>query len=391
MSALFLVVLIDVIAFTVVLPVLPFFAEGLGASPAQVGLIITLFAIGQFAAGPIMGKLSDRYGRKPILLLSQVVTTGSLAWLATANTLTAVFGARLLGGIGAANISVAQAFISDLHQGKDRAKAFGVIGIAFGIGFFVGPGLSGALAHYGDHAPMWGATALSGFSFIVNLFFLPDHKPRPMAHDTAPVARRRRWQRWTEFFESRTLRNLLIEFLLFNLAFTCFISGFALFAERRFIVNDRPFGSREMGFLYMYLGLLSIAMQGGLLRLLLRRFSERTLAHAGFISSTLGYIAFIFVRKIPAMVGAATLHSCGMGLIRPNLTSLIAENARRDRQGAVLGVSQSLASMASIVAPLISGSLIQKGQLGLWAGTCAVLSLMGLLFGWRAGKPSRKG
>src|SRR6266581_9449424 len=175
--SIFLIVLVDVMGLTIILPLLPFYAESLGATPAIVGLIVATYAFCQLIAGPPLGHLSDRVGRRPVLLVSQMGTFAGFLILASAHVLWMVFLARIIDGLTAGNLTVAQAYISDVTEPENRAKSFGIIGIAFGIGFLIGPAISGFLAQYDYRYPIFAAAVLSATSIVTTWILLPSVKP----------------------------------------------------------------------------------------------------------------------------------------------------------------------------------------------------------------------
>lgn len=236
----FLIVLVDVLGFTIVIPLLAYYAEHFGASPLVATTLVSVYAVCSLLSTPIIGSLSDRYGRKPLLLISQGGTCAGFLVLAYSSSLWMVFVGRILDGITAGNLSTAQAYISDHTQPKDRAKAFGVIGVAFGLGFMVGPAIGAELGKHGLHYPFILAACLSALSIVATYTLLPKGKPpqkdepqtgalpggkRPGAFDI---------KTYTEYFKRPGLAALYLQFFLFTFAFSCFTSGFALFAERRF-------------------------------------------------------------------------------------------------------------------------------------------------------------
>ena len=379
--AIFIIVFIDILAFTLILPYLALFAERFGASPTQVGLLITVFAFCQFLSGPTLGRLSDIYGRKPILAISQMGTFIGFVLLATAGSLWMVFLARIVDGLTAGNITVAQATISDVTEPKNRAKAFGIIGISFGLGFFVGPAISGFLVKYGYGAPAWAAAGLSFLSIFSTLFLLPVQRP---AHPP-----RWEWQKnFIRIFDFGLIlsylrrpasRAPLLKFFLFNFAFSCIIAGFALYAERRFVWHGHPFGAREIGYLYAYLGLIGIFIQGYLLGKVVERFGEKKAAFGGLLLQGLGYIGYGLAGGVRALLGAATFASFGAGFSRASLMAQISKSADPHEQGTILGVGQSLAAIASIFAPILSGALIEHVSLEAWAFAAGTSALLGLL------------
>lgn len=384
----FLIVMVDVLGLTIILPLLPFYAERLGASPTVVGLLVSTYAACQLIAGPVLGQISDRMGRRPLLLVSQMGTFIGFLILAWAGTLWVVFLSRVIDGLTAGNLSLAQAYISDVTKPEDRAKAFGVIGVAFGIGFLIGPAISGFLSTYSYQYPIFAAAALSLTSILSTYFLLPGAPVIAEAEKRdgppLPAGRRLRvldWGNYATYFKRPALAQLLWEFFAFAFSFAIFMSGFALFAERRFTWNGHPFGVKEVGYIFAYVGFLGIILQGGLIGRLVKRFGETKLVSAGFISATVGFALIGFMYHLPGLLVASTLASFGTGVLRPALTSLITQHAGREEQGIVLGLTQSLMSIAQIIAPVIGGYMIDRELLTTWAITGAAISFVGVAIG----------
>lgn len=384
----FLIVMVDVLGLTIILPLLPFYAERLGASPTVVGLLVSTYAACQLVAGPVLGQISDRMGRRPLLLVSQLGTFVGFLILAWAGSLWVVFLARVIDGLTAGNLSLAQAYISDVTTPEERAKSFGVIGVAFGIGFLIGPAISGFLSTYGYQYPIFAAAALSATSILSTYFLLPGAPviPESEKRDGPPLPAGRRlrvldWGRYAAYFKRPVLAQLLWQFFAFAFSFAIFMSGFALFAERRFTWHGHPFGVKEVGYIFAYVGFLGIILQGGLIGRLVKRFGETKLVSSGFISATAGFALIGFMYHLPGLLVASTLASFGTGVLRPALTSLITQHAGREEQGIVLGLTQSLMSVAQIIAPVIGGFLIDRELLTTWAVTGAAISFAGVLIG----------
>ncbi len=389
----FLIVVVDILGLTIIWPLLPFLAEHLGASPAVVGLLVAVYSACQLVSGPLLGRMSDTMGRKPLLIVSQIGTCIGFLILANAQALWLVFLSRMIDGATAGNLSLAQAYIADVTAPKDRAKSFAVIGIAFGIGFLVGPGISGLLFHhYGFAAPVYLAAALSFTSILATTFLLPANPPLPegmspedAAQAPPPPAGRRlsllAWGEYTKYFQRRELASLLSQFFCFMMAFSLFTSGFALFAERRFTWHGAPFTPREVGYVMAFSGLLGIVWQGGLVGRLVKRFGEVKLAAAGFLTAAFGYGLLAAAFHIPLLLVSAFFSSFGSGVLRPTLTSLITQQVNRTEQGSVLGLNQSLQSVSAIVAPMLAGLLIEHEFLASWAILIVVFNLAGLAIG----------
>jgi|SRR5215468_2035827 len=380
----FLIVLVDIFAFTLVIPLLAIYAEHLGATPFEATLLVSIYAVCQLISGPLLGRISDRIGRKPMLLLSQVGTCVGLLVMASAGSLWLLYVARVIDGATAGNLSLAQAYIADNTKPENRARSFGLIGIAFGLGFFLGPSVTGYLAQFGLRAPIYAAAALSFSSILCTALLLPNQQPPAptAARDAGPAGKRLaifEWSVYAQYLERPVLGALLGQMLLFGFAFTTFTSGFALFAERTFSWNGHPFTPREIGYLFAYAGFLGIILQGGLIGRLVKQFGESSLVAAGFLSMGFGYALLGMIHDVGPLLVVATFVAFGQGVLRPTLTSLITQNAARDEQGVVLGLSTSLMSVAQILAPPLGGWLIGSGHLALWAFVAAVAAGLGLL------------
>jgi len=377
----FLIVSVDILGLTIILPLLPFYAEHFGASPAVVGLLVSTYAFCQLIAGPMLGRLSDHTGRRPLLLVSQIGTFIGFLILAFADSLWLVFVSRIIDGLTAGNISLAQAYISDVTQPEERAKSFALIGIAFGMGFLIGPGISGYLSQFGYQYPILVAAGLSLTSILATYFLLPTAST--VASDDA-VPRKFTlldWGNYVRYFRQPGLAPLLWQFFAFTFTFSMFMSGFALFSERRFKWHGRPFGPREVGFVLAYLGFLGVILQGGLIGRLVKAFGEQRLLRAGFFLGMVGLAWLGFIdNSIPMLLVVTAISSSGTGLIRPVATSLITQKAPRSEQGVVLGLTQSLNSVAAIVAPAISGFLIDHSLLTGWAFAAAAICGVALFF-----------
>lgn len=376
----FLIVAVDVLGLTIMIPLLPFYAEKMGASPTQVGLLIGVYAACQLVSGPLLGRMSDFTGRKPLLIVSQVGTLIGFLILAFAPSLWVVFIARVIDGATAGNLSLAQAYISDVTRPEERAKSFGVIGIAFGMGFLIGPAISGYLAKFDYRDPIFAAAALSATSILATWLLLPAVKKGTRAAD-GPAGRRLslvQWGEYARYFQQPALATRLWQFLCFGLAFAMFTAGFPLFAERRLTWHGAPFGPEQVGYSWAYAGFLGIFLQGPALGKMVKRFGESNLNRVGFAAYTAGYVTLAFCFSIPVLVAATTMLALG-SLVRPTLTSMITQAASREEQGVVLGLTQSLTSVAQITGPPLAGFLIQHGLLRGWGCTAAAVTLMGLM------------
>lgn len=392
--AIFLIVAVDVLGYTIILPLLPFYSEHLGARPELVGTLIATYAFFQLLAGPILGQLSDRKGRRPILLISQLGTFAGFIVLGLARQLWVVFLARAIDGATAGNLSVAQAYISDVTKPENRAKSFALIGIAFGLGFTIGPAISGVLIQWGYSAPIFAAAGLSFLSIMGTLLLLPVHEPAHEQNKQGMPDRRLSlfsWGEYAPYFRRPELGRRLAQWGLFAFSFATFMAGFALFAERRYTWNGHAVGVREVSYIFTFIGIFGAIMQGGMVGRAVKWFGEPMVVRIGFFTTALAYIGVGFTRTIPELLIVLGLSSIGGAGLRPALTSLITQRAGRNQQGFIIGLTQSIMSICQIVAPLIAGWLIQERWLtswAVWAGVCAGLAL--LFEAGRHSTPSQK-
>lgn len=376
--------LVDVLGLTIVIPLLPLYAERFHASALIAALLFPTYSACQLLSGPVLGNLSDRVGRRPVLLVSQLGTCLGFLLIARAESLWMLFAGRILDGLTAGNLTVAQAYIADHSKAEDRARSFALIGIAFGLGFMLGPVAAAWLSHYSLHLPFYVAAGLSATSFLFTLTLLPREAGRgapASGAEVGPGGRRpslfafglyARYLRWPR------VNGILAEFFLYQLAFACFTSGFALFAERRFVWDGHPFSPREIGVTYAFGAFIGLVVQGGLIGRLVQRLGEPKVVTLGLVTLGAGYAALGHVEPVLGLLVAVALGSFGNAVLRPALTSLLSQAVSRDEQGAALGLFQSLASLASIGAAPLSGWLIQHDHLMAWAWVAGAFSISAL-------------
>jgi MFS transporter, DHA1 family, tetracycline resistance protein len=354
MPVLFLIVFIDLVGFGVVIPLLPFYGLHFGAGPAEVTWMMACYSLAQLFSSPLLGRLSDRIGRRPVLLVSLAASVGSYLWLGFANALWMLFAARLLAGAGAGNIAAAQAYITDVTTPETRAKGMGLIGAAFGLGFTVGPALGGLVAGSDPTAaalarPAFLAAGLSGTAFVIALARLKESLPRA-SRDAA--ARPSRWRVAKDVASRPMLRRLILLLFVTVTAFAGMETTFALWANSAY-----GWGPREVGYNFLYVGLVLVAVQGGLIGKASRRFGEVRLVLAGAGMIALGLALLPVALALWRLLLVNTLLALGMGLLNPAITSLISQQAAVDERGGILGVSQSASSLSRILGPAAAGPL----------------------------------
>ena len=379
----FLIVLVDVLGFTIVIPLLALYAERFGASPLVATTIVSVYAACSLVSTPVIGNLSDRFGRRRMLLVSQAGTFAGFVMLGNATALWMVFAGRILDGITAGNLSIAQAYISDHTKPEDRAKAFGIIGIAFGVGFMFGPALGGYLGQSSMHLPFIVSACLSALSMACTYFLLPRDAPpaaAPVVEATAaalPGGKRPSafaFATYTEYFRREGLGNIYLQFFLFTFAFSCFTSGFALFAEHNY-----GWGARDTGYLFAYSGFIGALLQGGLIGRLVKKYGEVKLVLYGFVSAIAAYVIMGLAPGWKVLAIASIFSAFGNGVLRPVLTSRITQAVGRHEQGIAIGISGSLSSFAMTMAPPAGGTFLDRDWLLAWALVPATAALLGLI------------
>jgi MFS transporter, DHA1 family, tetracycline resistance protein len=354
MPILFLIVFVDLIGFGLVIPLLPFYAVRFGASPQQVTLLLATYSLFQLFAAPLWGALSDRIGRRPVLMTSMAASALAYLWFGSASALWMLFAARALAGACAGNIAAAQAYIADVTTPANRAKGMGLIGAAFGLGFIFGPALGGFLAGNNPATanlarPAWVAAALSLVALSGVLTLLPESLT-PAQRGQA--LRRGRMGAILATLRRPILSRLILIFFLVILAFAGMESTFALWAMRQF-----RWGPEQVGYVFAYVGVLSAILQGGLIGRLTQRFGEERLLLCGLLLICVGLLVLPFARDLTVLGLGVSGLALGMGLTQPSLNSLISRRAGRAEQGEVLGVSQSVGSLARVVGPALAGIL----------------------------------
>ncbi len=370
----FMVILVDLLAYSVILPLLPFYAESFGASPAMVGALLATFAACQLVAGPPLGRWSDRIGRKPVLIVSQVGTLAGFVLLGVAPNLSVVFAARMLDGLTAGNITVAQAYIADVTPPAERTQAFGIVGIAYGVSFLLGPALAGVLVPLGPAYPIFTAALLSAISIATTAFMLPSALPAAGAAGGGENF----WRRYLEPLGDATVRSHYAQFFASQFLIALFFAGFALFAERRL----PGFGAREVGYTFAYVGLVGIVFLGAV-GPVVGRIGDSTLVASGLLGTGVSLALLAGVTGVPMLLVAMTSFAVGTAVLRPSLTSAITRRMRPEQQGLAIGLMTSLQSLAQIVAPLVAGWMIGEKHLALWAWTGALVSAAALALGKR--------
>jgi MFS transporter, DHA1 family, tetracycline resistance protein len=347
--AVYLTVFIDLLGFSIILPLLPYYAEHYGATGIWVGALLTAYALMQFVSAPILGRLSDRFGRRPILLLSLAGSAAALLLTGLAHSLPLLLFARIVDGISGGSIATAQAYVADATAPEDRAKYMGLLGAAVGLGFTLGPGIGGALNVFGFSAAAFGAAALSAANFLFALWKLPEtRRPDDTRHTGALPTR----AEIAHAFLRPAIGRVLWAGFLATFAFSGLEATFALFGQRRFGLTGGGFAA-----LFTYIGVIGVIVQGGLVRRLAARCGEGRLATIGASLLAASLLATALVFDLPAAIVVVTLLAVGQGLLSPMLPALLSLGSGANEQGQTLGLGQSLQSAARAAGPILAGVL----------------------------------
>jgi DHA1 family tetracycline resistance protein-like MFS transporter len=363
-------VTLDLVGFGIVIPLLTFYAEDYSASAIEVTLLMAVYSLAQFLMAPVWGALSDRIGRRPVMLISLTGAALCLAGFAAATTLPMLFLFRSLHGAAAANIATAQACVADLSTPENRAKGMGLIGAAFGFGFTVGPFIGGELSRFGLSTPIWVAAGLSVINLALAFWWLPEtRKPS--------TKRVQRTIDPTSLF--RVVRHpvvglcILLTFIM-TIAFAIMESSFTLFAE-----HMHGLSPSMVGRMFGAAGLTMIVIQGGLIGRLVKRFGEAALVPVGVGILAIGLALLPLAPPPGMMVAVFVLIAIGQGIASPSLHSLISRGASEDEQGLVLGTNQSLSALARAMGPSVSGLLFTTAMALPFYASAAILGACVLL------------
>jgi MFS family permease len=335
------ITLVDVLGFTILIPILPYYAQHFGASPLAIGGIYATVAGFSLVFSPIWGRISDRVGRRGVLLIAQSAAVCGFGLLAFANALWMIYLARAIEGIGGGGLGVTQAYVSDVTTPAERSRAFGLIGATFGLGFLIGPVISGFLVQFGYRVPLLVGASLAVCTVILTLTLLPEsHKP---------VATGASFDEIVEAIKTPGLRSLLFAQFAFNFAFYCWISVFALFVQR--ILN---FGPSQSSWIFVVTSIIGIVVQGALIGRITDRFGEGRVAATGFVVAIAAYAAVPSIGSVAALLGMVVLWALSSALIRPSMSALISRTAPADLRGTLFGVNDSLSNIAFIIAALVA-------------------------------------
>lgn len=351
----FLTIFIDLVGFGIVIPLLTFYGEEFNATPLDIGLLVSSYSLMQFGFSPIWGALSDRFGRRPILFLTILGTSVGYLVLGLATSLWMVYAGRLISGIAGGNLATAQAYIADVTSRENRARGMGLFGMAFGLGFIIGPALAGVLSKFGMHVPFLFAAGLSFANAALLYFILPES----LSPDRVGVKREGRLRQMWSSIRNPILAKISLDFFLVVTAFSMMTTAFAYYTMVKF-----GYDAEKTGYLLGFVGLVAAVMQGGVFGVLAKRFGEVPLIAAGCVILTASLVAVPFVSSasggLPMLLIGIAAFAIGNSISSPALTSLASKSANEAEQGQALGIMQSFASLARVIGPLLCGLLLNN-------------------------------
>ncbi|MHA2006731.1 MAG: MFS transporter [Promethearchaeota archaeon] len=350
----FLITFTETLGFSIVIPVLPFLALSLGLNVFQVGLVLSIFSFCQLFASPITGKLSDRFGRKPILIFSQSSTFIGFFLLGISDTIWILILARLVDGLLGSNMTVSQAYLSDVTDLKDRTKIFGYSSAIFGAGLIFGPVIGGMLSTLNYSIPMFFAAGVSLISILLVIFFLKESlidkqdKFGLKFNDIIPVQEAKR------FFRSKKVRGLLLIYFIYSFAFMIFISSFPLLSQMQLKIT-----SQEIGFYMTWVGILRVIFQSILINPLLKKINEENFLRIGVLALVISMIFLIFATNFWFGYLPLAFLAFGTGVARPILMGELTKSVKKEETGSILGVNNALGSFAMIITPILGGLILE--------------------------------
>jgi MFS transporter, DHA1 family, tetracycline resistance protein len=345
----FLTIFVNLVGFGIIIPLLPFYAETFGASPLVIGLLFAVFSLCQLFAAPALGDMSDRYGRRPILIFSLAGTVVSFVMLALAHSVVMLFAARIVDGLSGGNISTARAYVADITEPKDRARAYGIIGAAFGLGFILGPALSGILAAVSYTAPIWAAAGLTLVATAMAWLWLPETVHRAKAGVGNPFAY------LPDLLKRSAIRRVLTIDFLYWLAFATFQTTFSLFVARRF-----GFGVSKTGYFFAAFGLLGAVIQGGFIRPIVKRLGDKPTFLMGLSFGAVGLVCAALSHSVTLFALSLVPLAFGIGFGHPTMSSLVSLVARGDEQGRVQGAASAVESLGRTIGPIWGNASLQQ-------------------------------
>ena len=381
--SIFLIVFIDLLGFSIILPLLPFYATAFGANAVTTEALVAIYALMQFISAPLLGRLSDRQGRRIVLLLSLAGNIVAYIILGFANSLLIMFVARALAGLFSGNISVAQAYITDITDEKNRAKGLGLIGAAFGLGFIFGPAMGGFLSQFGSMVPALVSAGLALINLVLVFFWLPESLTKEQREARRGIKKQVPFTipALIEVLRRPHIGPLLSTRFFFAIAFSMFTSVFALYGLYKFQLDER-----STGYILAYLGVITVIVQGFLIGRLTARFKEAVLIFWAIAILSISLIGWSLTPSLPVLFIVLIPIAFSGGVFNTVINSSISKAVRPDEVGGMLGIGASLESVTRVISPILGGILLQQFGAGAPGIFCAVVTGVLAIYLWRTGE-----
>lgn len=368
----FLIVFIDLLGFGIILPLLPYIAERYQATPLTIGILSAAYSLFQLISSPILGRLSDRFGRKKLLIISQIGSALGYLLLGLAGSLPLLFLSRIIDGITGGNISIAQAYIADVTTKENRAQGMGLIGAAFGLGFIFGPAIGGALSKISYSAPAYFATAISLLTVVTTVFLLKEtvNEKKAITSKRTKIS----FSELKKILSTYPIGLLIFIFFFLNTAFSIMQGNFALWTQKTF-----NFDPGQNGWFFTYIGILAVIIQMQVLPRVVKKYHETKILTASLIFMFLGLILIPLSRHPDFLYVALFFLPLGNGLANPTVQAMASENVPKEEYGGTLGILQSAGSFGRILGPIIGGEIFQtfgKDQAFYFSGSIILIALI---------------
>lgn len=344
----FIIIFVDLLGFGLILPLLPYIGEKYGANEFQIGILGATYSLFQFISSPILGRLSDRFGRKKLLIISQIGSVFGYILLAFSNSLPLIFLSRIIDGTTGGNISIAQAYIADVTDEKDRAKGMGLIGAAFGLGFIFGPIIGGLLAVFGFWAPALFAALVGLFTVFLTITRLDESVDIKKA--AVSIKTKFSLTEFINIMKSYPIGLLIVTFFLLNTAFSVMQGNFALWTERAF-----KFGPTQTSYYFTYIGVLSVIVQLRILPMIINRYHESNIIKYATLIMMVGFFILPLMNHPLLLLIPLTIFPFSNGLANPAIQAYASEHVKREDYGGTLGLIHSFGSLGRIVGPIMGG------------------------------------
>jgi len=372
----FITVFVDMLGYSMILPLLPFFIQAQGGNAAMAGGLQSVYAFIQLFSGPVLGSFSDRYGRKPILILCLFGTAVAYTIFGLADSILLLFLAVLLDGLTGNNLTTSFTYVADVTETDERSRGMGIVSAAFGLGLMAGPVLGGLLSSYGLSLPAFVAAGIALANTVYGIFILPESLPPEKRSRHKPSLNFIR--QLQTVFKIQNIRFLLLSLFFLNLAFSGLQTNFPLFSNARF-----HWDARQNGLFFAFVGVIAVFVQGYLYGRLQPRFGEKRLAVAGLLLMAAGMAGVALASEAWMVYPIVGITALGSGMSIPSLSGMTSNRVTLNEQGRLMGGNQTLLSFTSIIGPVMAGLAFDYLGIGApyWIGSG--LALLALFFAWR--------